>query len=458
MKIKNLAFCGVMASILGLTGAYAADATIIASKAYVDARDNLKQDEDKRVTTTLSTYNQTSHTNEQKQADYPSMYTLDTAVSNLSTTIGTNALDTNVLAEGVDGAKLTKASAITAAKSTNKLTTVTDGVASMGAGDDTHFATTKAIADTFKDLDHKTTATNATNASTAVTAVAQADGQVTVTNGTLGIAAIDAEAKETNSVVTSRAADTKVPTVGGVQKGILYWHASNANDGKNMYNPENRIDTEDLAEGKDWNNGGTQTFTGTEENNKFKTDMDAYVPTVAAVEQRVRLAESNASSNLASAADSAASATWNSQNNTLNIVTGDNAGNKTNKLATSAQVNTSVSALKSYADYKIGDTTMGTTATTLTGAIAELGTEKLDKNTAITASTDAMNIVTYDANGLVTGGKKLNNSGLNNINAASGGDNCSASNPCVLTYTGTNYKWTQMDTDSLSAVADGPNS
>ena len=44
MKIKNLAFFGIMAAILGVNGAARADSTtIIASQAYVDAKDALKQ-------------------------------------------------------------------------------------------------------------------------------------------------------------------------------------------------------------------------------------------------------------------------------------------------------------------------------------------------------------------------------------------------------------------------------
>jgi len=43
MKVKNIAFFGIMAAILGVGGAYAANDTIIASKGYVDAKTAGKQ-------------------------------------------------------------------------------------------------------------------------------------------------------------------------------------------------------------------------------------------------------------------------------------------------------------------------------------------------------------------------------------------------------------------------------
>ncbi|MBQ9539953.1 MAG: hypothetical protein IJU89_00825, partial [Alphaproteobacteria bacterium] len=85
MKIRNLAFCGVMASILGMGGAYATDATIIASKAYVDARDNTKQDTANIVTTEWANTDANIKTSTTR---YPSMNTLQTAVG-----AGTSALD-----------------------------------------------------------------------------------------------------------------------------------------------------------------------------------------------------------------------------------------------------------------------------------------------------------------------------------------------------------------------------
>ncbi len=435
MKIRNLAFCGVMASILGVSGAYAAgDATIIASKAYVDARDNLKENVDNKETATYA-----ASTNKTSTTVYPSMYTLDSAVSNLNTTIGTNALSTNVLENGVDGTKLTKASAITAAKSTTNLaTTGNDGTVTIGNGDDTHFPTTKVVADTIKALDSISNTSN-TAADNAVSAVSQADGQVSVTTAKLSAAAIDSSAKADSNILRN-ADDTDLVVVGGVKDTVARQGTLNE-----AWNQEFNASAATTA-------GATNLYTASINGRNPETGelyMDEFVPTVAAVEKRVQLAERNAQSNTvvdnwtSADGDTTHAPSRNVVYDSINVATAGNV------ISAGTAVNTNLTAL----DTKIGNTDMGTTNTTLTGAIAEVVSEKADKVTGLTASTDAMNIVTYNADGMVTGGKKLNTTGLNNINASTTGT-CSVSNPCVLTYTGTDYKWTNMDTDSLSAVAD----
>jgi len=93
MKVKNIAFFGIMAAILGVGGAYAATDTdtVIASKGYVDAKTASKQDHNRRFEDKLSNYNQNDAT---AKKDYPSMYTLKDAVD--------GAL-TNITVEGNDG-------------------------------------------------------------------------------------------------------------------------------------------------------------------------------------------------------------------------------------------------------------------------------------------------------------------------------------------------------------------
>ncbi|MBQ9540590.1 MAG: hypothetical protein IJU89_04170, partial [Alphaproteobacteria bacterium] len=183
---------------------------------------------------------------------------------------------------------------------------------------------------------------------------------------------------------------------------------------------------------------------------------DNYVPTVKAVEMRVHQAEETAQSAISNAiVDNWTNADGDTTHAPSRNVVYDsiNVANAGNVISAGTAVNTNLTAL----DTKIGNTNMGTTDTTLTGAIAELGTEKLDKNTAITARNNS--IVNYDANGLVTGGTLLEDAaeGLRGVNAeAAGNMGCSTSNPCVLTYlggTGANakYRWTAMDTDQLVA-------
>ena len=72
MKIKNLAFFGVMASILGVGGAYADNTTVIASKSYVD----------NKVATKEATANkETGNTLTDSTTLYPSSHTVKAAIN-----------------------------------------------------------------------------------------------------------------------------------------------------------------------------------------------------------------------------------------------------------------------------------------------------------------------------------------------------------------------------------------
>lgn len=162
MKIKNLAFCGVMASILGV-GAASAD-TVIASKAYVDAQTAPKQ-----LTSNIETVGYTSSTNQTSTTKYPSMATLkdaydtlDTAISDASTAIGTNAWTGNALdttAEGYNNAKLMKVQSLanTAQRATDlgENGTVAANVTKWNAStaDDNTLPTTKAVAQQLEKID-----------------------------------------------------------------------------------------------------------------------------------------------------------------------------------------------------------------------------------------------------------------------------------------------------------------
>jgi len=440
MKIRNLAFCGVMASILGMGGAYAAtDATIIASKAYVDARDNTKQDNSDRFTGTWTQAETAGVDNSTTQ--YPSMNTLKTVKDGLETSITNNVTNNTYSTNFVS--------------TTNGATNIT--VTDVQTADEAKLATTGIVESGFNavhtaidNMDHAT-GTASTNASSAVTTVSQADGKVTVTNGTLGIAAIDDAAKEKGNIVVSTAEDNKVPTVGGVQKGILYWQASNNTESKNVYDPTNKIDSEDLARGKDWNNGGETTFTG-KAGSAFPKDMDAYIPTVAAVEQRVKKAEADAVAAVPKETNNVLSSNNTGYLPTVAAVqaakdTGTTASENNGQIAVTAGTNTNDNHVPTSLAVK---TDMETLATAIN--------KKLNaKTTAIPAQNNS--IVNYDANGLVTGGTLLEDAagGLKGVNAeAEGNMGCSTSNPCVLTYLGgtgsaAKYRWTAMDTDQLVA-------
>ncbi len=95
MKIKNLAFFGIMAAIMGIAGTARADTTtVIASQAYVDAKDALKQDNAKRIQTTKSAYDGLNKTADEKKEDYPSMFTLEDSITEIgSDNFATKNLD-----------------------------------------------------------------------------------------------------------------------------------------------------------------------------------------------------------------------------------------------------------------------------------------------------------------------------------------------------------------------------
>jgi len=80
MKVKNFAFFGIMASILAVSGAYAADGTIIASKGYVDAQVSPKETASNRVTATWAN----STDDHGSTTKYPSMATLNSAIPDTS--------------------------------------------------------------------------------------------------------------------------------------------------------------------------------------------------------------------------------------------------------------------------------------------------------------------------------------------------------------------------------------
>ena len=83
MKIKNLAFFGVMAAIMGVAGTARADTTtVIASQAYVDAKDELDEKTANKETATYA-----ASTNKTSTTMYPSMATLKDAYDTLNTAI-----------------------------------------------------------------------------------------------------------------------------------------------------------------------------------------------------------------------------------------------------------------------------------------------------------------------------------------------------------------------------------
>ncbi len=464
MKIRNLAFCGVMASILGVSGAYAAnDATIIASKAYVDAKDSLKQDEANRYQIGNGTWANVSNDDKSSDVKYPSMKTLNAAIDG---TLTSQTESSNVLSS-TNTTYLPTVGAVQAAASTTATATYSNGTVTVASGDNTHVPTTGAVQSGLNAL--KSAVENTTEANIVATAADSAklvkgkaiqDGvQYLKGTGITNITADIAEGREANQLhnetvltgaqtawkntLDSRKSDNFVPTVAAVEARVAKAEADAiANVPKETNNVvtsanTNRLPTVASVQGGIAKQGdSTKNWTDVTDDTKgtsvnlleAKTAQDSYVPTVAAVEKRI-------DDETSSMTDSTASATY--ANGTLTIATADGAGNQA-KFATSSAVASTADALKDYADSKVSGLDHTDTAD-------GLAVTKVDTVNGIATPTRA--VLKY---GVAMDHK------LSEINTV-GGDysaNCTTGNPCVLTMVMNNgtptYEWTSMDTDSLT--------
>lgn len=447
MKIRNLAFCGVMASILGVSGAYAADATIIASKAYVDARDNTKQDNlgggatAGKVVTATSTAGTVDYTG------------IDSTVTANSTNLVTSGAVASAITSGATDA--INALDLTAEGQTGVIKTVTqtDGQVAVTSGTvNTNDITDGAVAEG-KIADSAVTA--AKLATNAVTTAKIADGNVTmpktdfvVQQGTSGKDWANADANSENTdekaLATAKTnGDKYVPTVAAVEKRIKQATdaiSSGAETGNVVTSAHTDYITKVSAiqagiakQGDSTANWNTVTA-GTAGTSSHLVDAnaakDSYIPTVAAVEKRVTDETSNMT-------DSTASATYDSTNG-ITIATAGGAGNQS-KFATSAAVASTANALKDAID-ATNTTVAGLDVTDTATNQAVTAVNQTDGKISVTRSK-----ITFD-DGL--------KSALSEINAT-GGDyssNCKKNNPCVLTYFDGKYEWTTMDTDNLEGV------
>ncbi|MFQ6759884.1 MAG: hypothetical protein ACLRFM_00575 [Alphaproteobacteria bacterium] len=471
MKIRNLAFCGVMASILGVSGAYAAnDATIIASKAYVDAKDSLKQNEANRYQIGSGTWASVSNDDKSSDEKYPSMKTLNAAIDG---TLTSQTESSNVLGSS-NTTYLPTVGAVQAAASSTATATYSNGTVTVASGDNTHVPTTGAVQSGLNAL--KSAVENTTEANIVATAADSAklvkgqaiqDG-VQYLKGT-GIASITADIAEGrdanqlhnetvltgaqtawNTTLNNRKSDTYVPTVAAVEARVAKAEADAiANVPKETNNVvtstnTNRLPTVASVQGGIAKQGdSTKNWTDVTDDTKgtsvnlleAKTAGDSYVPTVAAVEKRI-------DDETSSMTDSTASATYDSTNG-IAIAVANGAGNQ-GKFATSAAVASTANALKD-----------AIVATNTTVAGLDLASDQA------TGTGEAVVTVTQTDGQIAVAKDKLSfsgamKSGLSEINTV-GGDysvNCTTGNPCVLTMVMDNgtptYEWTSMDTDSLT--------
>ena len=479
MKIKNLAFYGVMAAILGSVGTAradgATDSTIIASKGYVDAYAQKQSD---RVQQVYSTYTaDANNTEAKKKADYPSMYTLEQAINGVDLSSTLNGLDLAQVGETgkpivtvsqTDGqvaatvGQITTAgintSALTQSAAATELNNATTAV-------DTKLPTTKAVATALADKEDvankqaaqtgatvtrwDTTAASGTDAYTSdtmyptVKAVAQqiaaVDVSAAVQDGTNALTLTDSATTApsvtavkgitdntttayttrdaSTHVLTGSGSSTKVPTTAAVVTALkdLDMTELNGNDlAGHEYDYGKPVVQLSQVDGKVYGALGQVGTAGI---------MDAAVST-------------------AKIANGAVTVSKMSTEYAANAI--DTATNEVVKWGASNNPGT-----PGYADDAKVPTVAAVAQQIATSAVAP------NPNGPITASTDH-SIVTYNADGLVTGGISL--PGLNDINDATTDAACTQGAPCVLSYYVNNgtkyYKWTNMDTEGLNAVND----
>lgn len=422
MKRNHVAIAGILASVLvTVDAAWAATdtGTVIASQAYVDAKVGTKLNSSALNAGTLSTTSTTTVPSEKTVSD-----AITSAVSGIDAPVATTYV--------VDNA--------TSALSISNPTTVTDKAPSVRA--------------VYK-MVRKSDATDG-----AIRAIADASDVLVPTEKAVATALVErlnnSANTNTNAII---ATDTKFAANPAIQKGVLYMKGA----GLDNHSAEAGLSTT-TAENSWTTAGGTNNSIKTiRESNK----MDDYVPTMAAVEARVKAAEGLIPT--VPGGTNTKSATYSSTAHTLTVATSGD-GASTSKYATPKQVANTITDVKNYIDYNDG--------------------LKVDANTAITASGTTNKIVQYDAKGLVVAGTTAGalatkdavgsaditdlsitnddistsaniaytkmNAQLNDVNSTSEAT-CTAASPCVLTYykIGSNvyYKWTNLiETDGVTAL------
>lgn len=501
MKIKNLAFFGIMAAIMGVAGTARADTTtVIASQAYVDAKDALKQDNlgggDNAGKAVIATGNAGT-------VEYRAIS------SNAS-----NAASTDLLTAGAIN------SAITAAvpSASNYISsTITDGVTDKAPSEDAVHDALAAKQDT---LTFDTTPTaDSGNPVTSGGVKTALDGKQDDLGGGTNAGKV-VTATDTAGTVTYTGIDTTVGanannlvTSGAVATAI--GNASTAvNDAydKNALNQEGLESADNLAKvasiqatvarqgtfEKTWNDefeeadteepGATNLYNVNAAN---VATRDNYVPTVAAVEARVLSAIDEATQ----AASASAASTYQTKNdskvasNGNYITAGQGVGANLVALDTQAKTNAdniatntaSITTLNGdvSTDGSVLNTIKENAATgdfdangtyadgTIGKAIKEAGTGAINTLDVTDASADGQPVVQVNqTNGIVAPVrgtityKDGLESRLSNVNDS--GDEstaykkCTTDSPCTLTMIWSNdkpvYEWTNMDTENTDAV------
>ena len=226
-----------------------------------------------------------------------------------------------------------------------------------------------------------------------------------------------------DTIISEKEADDYVPTIAAVEKRVLAAEEAAAGGLSDAIVKQGNADVT-------WTDSVTNANKGTSVHlidAATAANRDNYVPTVKAVEKRIDSALSKSSeSNIVSTLTART-------NGEINANTGSDSKVPTTQLM--------VNVIKSLDQSTYGSDT----ATTGTGAVTKPVTAVTEKDGIITAQRGKITFEDAMENAL----KDVNNKNTDAV--------CSAASPCVLTYIGSQasgipqFRWTNMDTDSTNA-------
>jgi hypothetical protein len=423
MRKSHIAIAGILVSVLGFANtAWADTATVIASQAYVDAKVGTKLNASALNAGTLSATSTTTVPSEKTVNDAitSAVAGIDTSAPAATTyvTNGTNAL--SITTTGTNGQ--THAPSIDAVKGMK-----TTSVRASGAVD-TLVPTEKAVATALTDK---------------INSVANTS---------------------TNAII---ATENKFAANPAIQKGVLYIK------GNTLANHSDAADLSTITAEQSWTTAdGTDNSIKTIRENK---KMDDYVPTMAAVEARVKAAEKQIPTNLRALAtlDAVGSAQITDGSIAAAYLASDsvitakikNLNVTTDKLAADAVTTAKIKNLNVTTDKLAADAVTTAKIKNLNVTTDKLAADavtnaKLADNAVQTENIKDGTIVNADISNSANIAYSKMDATLKDVNSASTNATCTAASPCVLTYyktsSGVYYKWTNLiETDGVTAL---PNS
>ncbi len=384
MKRNHIAIAGILASVLVTMDTARADTgTVIASQAYVDAKVGTKQNK----------LNAGSGGN--------------ITVDNTSTTVASRAI-TGITATG-DGTVTftTQPISVDAPAATEY---ITDGANALSLSDSTDHAPSVTAVKGMKTTSVRTSGAVDTLVPTEKAVATALSGKVS-----------SDEINGDNAIITS---NNKIPSNTAVQKGVLYIKG----DGINNHSATADLSTITAEQSWTTANGSSNSIKTIRDGKK----MDDYVPTMAAVEARVKAAERLIPTNLGTLAT--LNAVGSAQITDGSIAAGDLASDSvtTDKLAAGAVTNAKLGA-DAVTNAKLADDAVQT--------------ENIKDGTIVNADISPSAAIAYS---------KMDAT-LKDVNSTSDNASCSPASPCVLTYykvgSTVYYKWTNLiETDGVTAL------